>query len=60
LTPGIKMLLVQADAPDWGYGVDPFECLHSKKCIISKSGGKNKIKIEGLITSGEYKLVIFD
>jgi hypothetical protein len=39
---------------------DPLKCLYDHSCIETETIGKNEVGIQAILTSGDYKLVIFD
>ena len=37
-----------------------FKCLYDKSCVLAHLSQKNEMKIDAVLTSGEYKITFFD
>jgi hypothetical protein len=63
---GIKILLSRQEEDSARKVYDPelsenaLSCLYDKSCIVSHMSNKNEMRIEVILTSGKYKLTIFD
>jgi hypothetical protein len=57
-SPGIKVLLSRGD---FNFSIDdPFSCLGTKTCMLARITQKNMLRFSLLLTSGKYKLIIFE
>lgn len=55
---GLKVILSRADH-EFEKG-NPYACLYDKSCVIAEFSQKNMLKIDTILTSGKYKLTIFE
>jgi hypothetical protein len=51
---------VDAAAGEHEFDYDPLSCLLDHSCVESEQAGKNEVNIEVILTTGNYKLTIFD
>ena len=58
----LKAVLRRVDAgvDEQEFVYDPLACLYDHSCIESELVGKNELNIDVILTSGDYKLTIFD
>jgi hypothetical protein len=57
---GLKVLLTRTDLNIELTEEDPFACLYDRSCVLASMSNKNEIKIDVILTSGEYTLTFFD
>ena len=51
-------MLVRGDSVISGFSA--LECLYDKSCIEATMSAKNELKIDVFLTSGTYRLIIYD
>jgi hypothetical protein len=58
VSSGLKVFLSQG-----GHEIDhqdPYKCLYDKQCVLASLSDKGVLKVDAIITSGEYKLSFFE
>jgi hypothetical protein len=56
---GIKVLLSRNDI-EIDHKDSDFKCLYDKTCTLAYLSGKNELKVDVILTNGEYKITFFD
>ena len=58
---GIKVLLSRTDIDvDILKNDDPFTCLYDRSCVLALMSNKNELKLDLILTSGQYRLTFFE
>lgn len=55
---GLKVFLTRTDVDHSDLGT--LECLYDKSCVEATMSAKNELKIDVFLTTGRYKLTIYD
>jgi hypothetical protein len=58
VSSGLKVFLTQGDAEI--DQEDPYSCLYDKQCVLASLSDKGVLKVDAIITSGQYKLSFFE
>lgn len=64
LTSGIRMLLKRNDREEAAYSQNTFDhmftCLYDKSCVEAVLSQPNQMRLDAVLTSGLYKIVILE